>query len=99
MGEFGLDLERVEDMIDDEELEAASGDQVVLGVLDGTTPPEEWIELVGAGNIVVLAIEGNLEELAREFVPQIDEQGGNVVHFRSFLIITPPGQSVDNSRL
>lgn len=99
MSEFGLDLERVEELIDDEELEAASEDRVVLGVLDGTTPPEEWVELVGAGHTVVLAVEGSLEELAREFVPQIDEHGGDVVHFRSFLIMTPPGQSVDNSRL
>ena len=99
MSEFGLDLQRVEEMIDDEKLEAAGDDQVVLGVLDGTTPPAEWIELVGGGHTLILAVEGPLEELAREFAPQIDEQGGDVVHFRSFLIVTPPGQTVDKSRL
>lgn len=99
MSDFGLDLERVEGMIDDEKLAPAGEDRVVLAVLDGTTPPEEWIELVDAGHTLILAVEGNLEERAGEFAPQIDERGGEIVHFRSFLIVTPPGQAVDKSRL
>lgn len=97
MSDFGLDLESVERMIDEDELQ--DDGRVVLGVLDGSTDPDEWVELVLSGNILVLAIEGELEALAETFAEDIDDAGGQLVHFRSFLIVTPPDVPVDNDRL
>lgn len=104
MSDFGLDLRTIEDMIDEEGRDnsgggSGGGGRVILEVLDGTTDPEEWIELVATGNILVLDIAGDLEELAAEFAPAIRSEGGEVVHFRSFLIVTPPGVEVSTNRL
>ena len=100
MSDFGLDLRAVEDMIDEEEAdeERPSG-RVILEILDGTTEPQEYIELVGAGNVLVLEIDGNLTELAAGFAPDIRDAGGRLVHFRSFLIVSPPGIEIDTERL
>lgn len=93
----GLDLQSVEEQLDEEENEGDT--RVVLGVLDGTTAPEEWIELVATGAVLVLNVDGDLNELAAGFAREIKERGGQVTHFRGFLIVTPPGTGVDTGRL
>lgn len=97
MADFNLDLRSVEEHIDDEEGEDDS--RITLGVLDGTTPGEEWIAATERGEVLVLAVEGDLNELASEFAREISENGGELVHFRQFLIVTPEGVSVDTDRL
>jgi hypothetical protein len=97
MADFDLDLGAIEkDMVDEEN---GKDRRVVLGMLDGETPSEEWIEVVGGGNVLVLSIEGRLDDLAAEFAPEIDEAGGSLVHFRDFLIVAPPTVSIDTDRL
>lgn len=95
MDTFDLDLLAVEDQLDEEDIES----RVVLGVLDGTTPPNEWVGSVREGNVLVLAIEGDLNELAADFARTIKDMGGHLVHFRGFLVVTPPGIHVDTDRL
>ncbi|WP_207587597.1 DUF5779 family protein [Halomontanus rarus] len=96
MSKFDLDLRAVEEHIDEEtDLE---GD-IVLGVLDGTTPDEEWLETIADGNVLVLCVEGDVNERARGFARDIKESGGNLVHFRGFLVVSPPGVEVDTGRL
>jgi hypothetical protein len=97
MADFGLDLRSAEEHIDTDEEDAST--RVSLGVLDGTNPPEEWIDAVGRGEVLVLAVEGELNELASGFARQISEAGGELVHFREFLVVTPPGVRVDTDRL
>lgn len=100
MGDFdGLDLQSVEDQLDDDSEDSGGNYRIVLGVLDGTTPADEWIELVESGGVLVLNIEGDLNELASEFARDITEAGGNLMHFRGFLIVTPPGVEIDADRL
>jgi hypothetical protein len=94
MTDFDLDLGPIEEEIDD-----SSDRQVVLGVLDGSTPAEEWIDVVEDGSVLVLSIDGTLTDLAAEFAPTVREAGGSVVHFRDFLIVTPPAMAVDSGRL
>lgn len=94
----GLDLQSVEDQLDDETDETTSN-RVVLGVLDGTTPPEEWVELVDSGSVLVLNVEGDLNELAAGFARDVKSDGGELMHFRGFLIISPPGVDIDADRL
>lgn len=94
MGEFDLDLGAIEQEIDED------GDrEVVLGVLDGATPAEEWLDAVAAGDVLVLAVDGTLTELAADFAPEVRDAGGSVVHFRDFLIVSPPDVGVDTDRL
>jgi hypothetical protein len=96
MGEFELDLQSVEREID----EQGDGDgEVVLGVLDGATPSGKWIELVDDGSVLVLAVEGDLNDLAAGFAREIRDRGGHLVHFRRFLVVSPPGISIDTDRL
>ena len=92
---FGLDLQDVEREMTPEEFEG----NVVLGVLDGGTPPGDWLEEIAAGNVLVLAIEGDLNDLATGFAGEVKEGGGNLVHFRDFLIVSPPSVTVDTGRL
>ncbi|MFC6906359.1 DUF5779 family protein [Halalkalicoccus tibetensis] len=99
MADFNLDLRSVEEHIDDEDEESEGSRKVTLGVLDGTTPPEEWIAATERGEVLVLAVDGELNELASGFAREISEDGGELVHFRQFLIVTPPGVSVDTDRL
>lgn len=98
---FDLDLRSAEDEMEWEEgSETVVGsDRVELGVLDGTTPPEEWVEAVASGHVLVLAIEGDLNELAASFARDVTELDGQLVHFRDFLIVSPPGMDVDTDRL
>ncbi|WP_135830233.1 DUF5779 family protein [Halorussus halobius] len=95
---FDLDLQTVEQEITDE----GDGDadrRIVLGVLDGTTDEREWFETVDGGDVLVLAVEGDLSELAADLAQLVKERGGQLVHFREFLVVTPPDVTVDSSRL
>jgi len=94
MSDFDLDLGAIEQAIDRDRER-----RVVLGVLDGETPAEEWVEVVSTGDVLVLSVDGSLADLAAEFAPAVREAGGTVMHFREFLIVAPPGVEVDNSRL
>lgn len=96
MSDFDLDLRAVEEHIDEP---ADLDGSIVLSVLDGTTPPEEWLETIGDGNVLVMNVEGDVNDLATGFARDVKESGGNLVHFRGFLIVTPPGIDVDTSRL
>ena len=96
MSDFDLDLRAVEEHIDDElEIEGS----IVLGVLDGETQAKEWIEAISKGNVLVLSVEGNVNELSSGFARDIKESGGNLIHFRGFLLVTPPGVDVSTERL
>ncbi len=97
MADFNLDLRAVEDHLEGDD-EEGSG-RVTLAVLDGTTPDEEWIDAVEGGDVLVLAIEGDLNVLAAGFAREIKEMGGDLVHFRGFLVVTPPDTSVNTDRL
>jgi hypothetical protein len=97
MSDFDLDLRAVEDMMDDED--AAEGG-VVLGVLDGSTPPDRWARAATAdGSVLVLAIEGDVNELAAGFAGDVRDAGGDLIQFREFLVVAPPGVGIDRSRL
>ena len=104
MAGFDLDLRAVEEHIDaadaDETVEDGDGgSRVVLGILDGTTDPDEWIAEVESGNVLVLDIDGELNELASGFARQIKDDGGHLVRFRGFLIVSPADIVVDTDRL
>ncbi|MFB6359766.1 MAG: DUF5779 family protein [Halobacteriales archaeon] len=94
MADFDLDLGPIE-----QEIDADADRRIVLGVLDGSTPPEEWVETVANGDVLALAIEGTLTDLAAEFAPAVREAGGSVVHFRDFLVVAPADIEVDTDRL
>ncbi|AGB15730.1 hypothetical protein Halru_1113 [Halovivax ruber XH-70] len=98
MSDFDLDLRAMEEHIEDGDTDVVDAD-VVLDVLDGTTPDEERIETVSDGSVLLLDVDGDVNELASGFAREVSEAGGNLVHFRGFLVVTPPGVSVDNSRL
>lgn len=97
MSGFDLDLGAVERRMDEDDGESEG--RVVLGVLDGTTPSTEWIEAVEDGAVLVLSVDGDLNELAAGFAREIKGMGGQLMHFRAFLIVTPPGIDIDTSRL
>ena len=96
MSDWDLDLRDAEEQMD--EAFGADGD-VVLGVLDGTTEPDEWVRSVDYGNTLVLSIDGDLNELAAGFAREIKDMDGELMHFRGFLVVTPPGVSIDTDRL
>lgn len=95
MGKFDLDLRHAEEQLE----EAGGRGQVVLGVLDGTTRDEEWIHLVETGNVLVLSVQGDLNKLAAGFARDVKDMDGQLMHFRDFLIITPPGITINTNRL
>jgi hypothetical protein len=95
MDGMDLDLQTAEGELED----LPEGDRVVLGVLDGTTPGDEWVETVAAGNVLVLDVEGNLTSHAEAFAPRVKEMGGELMHFRGFLVVSPPGIEIDTGRL
>ncbi|MFB6074981.1 MAG: DUF5779 family protein [Haloarculaceae archaeon] len=100
MSDFeGLDLQSVEAELDDGEGGGGGAGRVVLGVLDGTTPDEEWAEAVGDGSVLVLNVEGEVNELASGFARDVSDAGGDLMHFRGFLVVTPPGVEIDADRL
>ncbi|HET7323466.1 MAG TPA: DUF5779 family protein [Halococcus sp.] len=98
MSDFDLDLQAVETEIADES-EGERANRVVLGVLDGRTPDDEWVEEVEDDAVLVLAVQGDLNRLASGFAHDIREMGGELIHFRKFLLVTPPGVSIDTDRL
>jgi hypothetical protein len=95
MSEFDLDLQTAEGELEEPE----SSGQVVLGVLDGTTEPETWIEHVENDDVLVLDVEGELNDLASGFAREVRDLGGELMHFRGFLVVSPPGREIDASRL
>ncbi|WP_284009465.1 DUF5779 family protein [Haloarcula pelagica] len=99
MSDFeGLDLQAVEDQMDGSG-DDGNSDRVVLGVLDGTTPDAEWVETVEDGAVLVLNVDGDLNRLAAGFARPVKEAGGELMHFRGFLVVTPPGVEIDADRL
>lgn len=94
MDDFDLDLGAAE-----REMEGLEDRRVVLGVLDGGTDPKEWTAEVAEGNILVLAVDGDLNELAAGFAGDIKDAGGTLMHFRGFLIVAPPEFPIDSARL
>ena len=97
MSDFDLDLGAVEQRMDEGDTDREG--RVVLGVLNGTTPPAEWVETIEDGSVLVLSVDGDLNELAAGFAREVKEIGGELVHFRAFLIVTPPGIDIDTDRL
>ncbi|WP_224449856.1 DUF5779 family protein [Haloprofundus salilacus] len=95
MSEFDLDLRNAESHIENAEIR---GD-VVLGVLDGSTEPAEWVRNVREGNVLVLSVHGDLNKLAAGFAREVKDMGGQLMHFRKFLVVSPPGVDIDTDRL
>lgn len=95
MTDFDLDLRHAEDQLADEMPE---GD-VVLGVLDGTTEPQEWVDAVERGNVLVLSVQGDLNALAAGFAREVRDRGGSLMHFRQFLVVSPESVDIDTERL
>ena len=91
---FDLDLQTAE-----KEMDFADDERIILGVLDGTTPVEERVAAIEHGNVLVLAIDGDLSELAVDLAPAVKKCGGNLVHFRKFLIVSPPDLEIDTTEL
>ena len=79
--------------------ETGGSHRVVLGVLDGTTDDEEWVEAIEDGQVLVLNVDGDLNALASGFARPVKDAGGDLMHFRGFLIVTPAGVRIDKSRL
>ena len=98
MSDFNLNLSGAES-----HLEQVTGDDfdgnVILGVLDGDTDPNEWLAAIEAGNVLVLNVDGDLNELAEPFARPVVDLGGNLTHFRGFLIVTPPDAGIDTDRV
>ncbi|RLM89804.1 MULTISPECIES: DUF5779 family protein [Halobellus] len=94
MSDFNLNLSEAEEHLDEE----GTGN-VVLGVLDGSTDPDEWVRSVEAGNVLVLAVEGDLNELAKGFARPVRDMDGTLTHFRDFLIVSPSGVDINTDRL
>lgn len=99
MSGFDLDLQTVEEHLDQTDAEETAGRRVVLGVLDGSTPAADWYDLVDGGNVLVLDVRGNVNELAAGFARDVKEDGGSLMRFRGFLVVTPPGVDIDPDRL
>lgn len=95
MDDFELDLQTAEGELDDPDV----GGRVVLGVLDGSTDPEEWITHVENDDVLVLNVDGDLNELAAGFAREIRDSGGELMHFRGFLVVSPPGREIDTDRI
>lgn len=93
MGEFDLDLGSIEENMPEDDR------RVILDVLDGTSSGEEWVRDVASGNILVLHVRGELDDLVGGFAEEIKEFGGSLVHFRSFLVVSPPDMDIDTDRL
>lgn len=94
MADFDLDLREAEAQLED-----MPSDEVVLGVLDGDTEDTEWVQSITQGNVLVLSVDGDLNELAGGFAREIKDMGGDLMHFREFLIITPPETAINTDRL
>ena len=95
MADFDLDLRGAEEYLDTDDIEG----NVILGVLDGSTPDGEWLAEIENGAVLVLSIDGDVNELAAGFARDVKASGGELMHFRDFLIVTPPGVIIDTERL
>ena len=95
MADLDLDLQTAEGELDEPE----EGGRVVLGVLDGSTDDEDWIDHVENDDVLVLNVEGDLNELAAGFARDVRDMGGELMHFRDFLVISPPEREIDTDRL
>jgi hypothetical protein len=95
MSDFDLDLRTVEEQIEDE---SDADRRVVLGVLDGSDE-EDWAGLVEAGNVLVLHVDGDVNDRAAGFARDVKEAGGRLMHFRGFLVVTPADVDIDTDRL
>lgn len=93
---FDLDLREAEEQFD---VTPDVDGGVVLGILDGTTPPEEWLETVLSGSVLLLSVDGDINSLAAGFARDVKDAGGTLMHFRGFLVVAPPGVEVDADRL
>jgi len=71
MTDFDLDLREAEAQLDE-----MPSDEVVLGVLNGETEDAEWVQSITQGNVLVLSVEGDLNELAAGFAREIKDMGG-----------------------
>ncbi|QIO23263.1 DUF5779 family protein [Haloarcula sp. JP-L23] len=99
MSDFeGLDLQAVEDQMA-ADADAGGSNRVVLGVLDGSEEDDEWLDMIEDGAVLVLDVDGDLNELASGFARPVKESGGELMHFRGFLVVTPPGVTIDTGRL
>jgi len=49
--------------------------------------------------VLVLSVDGDLRHLASGFARDIRDMGGHLVHFRGFLVVSPPGVLIDTDRL
>lgn len=94
MADFDLNLRGAEAQLED-----IPSEEVVLGILDGSTEPAEWVRAVTQGNVLVLSVDGDLNRLAAGFARDIKEMGGELMHFRGFLIVTPPATAINTDRL
>jgi hypothetical protein len=99
MADFDLDLRAVEDQLEEADGDGSGDHELILDRLDGTTPPGDRVAAVEDGAVLVLAVEGDVNELAAGFARRIRDDGGTLVTFREFLIVTPPGIGIDASRL
>ncbi len=95
MSDIDLDLQTAEGELDDLD----TGGRVVLAVLDGTTDDDEWVEHIANDDVLVLNVDGDLNELAAGFARDIRDMGGELMHFRDFLVISPPGREINADRL
>jgi hypothetical protein len=93
---FDLDLQNAEEQFD---FAAEFDGGIVLGLLDGTTPDEEWLGEIEAGNVLVLSVEGELNEHASGWARDVHDGGGTLMRFRDFLVVVPAGVEIDTDRL
>jgi hypothetical protein len=100
MTEFDIDLRNAEAQLEGDDGDDDGGaSEVVLGVLDGTTDPAEWLEAVEDGKTLFLHVEGDLNRLAAGFAREVRDEGGTLMRFRGFLVVAPPGVGIDTDRL
>jgi hypothetical protein len=99
MSDFSLDLRSVEDHIEDENEDGEGPSRIELGVLDGSTRDRDWLDAVDDGAVLVLNVDGDVNELAAGFARDVKDAGGELVHFRGFLLVAPPGVRIDTDRL
>lgn len=95
MTDFDLDLGSIEQ----DELDIPERQRITLGILDGDTPTEDWLSEIAQGNVLILDIEGDLNELASGFAREVKDAGGSLVHFRGFLVVAPGSVDIDFERL
>ncbi len=93
---FDLDLQNAEEQFD---FAAEFDGGIVLGLLDGSTPDEEWRGEIEAGNVLVLSVEGDLNDLAAGWARDVHDAGGTLMRFRDFLVVAPRGVEITTDRL